>query len=114
MSYVLWVDFYEDQDTVDEAWYESSRQDIVPWEHRLRRVLDVAGPVPWDQKEALLAQLAGDVRWHPHILSALIGSAFDAYGQVEVSAARGLLTQLTPSEDSPGLTALRDKLQMPQ
>lgn len=80
VTYILWVDFFEDLDTVEEAWSEMARRDLPSWEPRLRRVLEAAGPVPWPQKEPVFEELAPDTSWHPHILRALVGSAFDVYG----------------------------------
>ena len=110
VSYVLWVDFFEDEETVEEAWREMTRRDLLPWESRLRRVLDNAGPVPWPQKEALFEQLAADTAWHPHLVRALIGSAFDVYGQLDATAASRWLERLRLSDDVPGLPELRQKL----
>lgn len=110
VSYVLWVDFFEDQSTVDEAWREMTQRDMPDWQQRLRRVLEVAGPVPWQAKEALFEQLAAYTCWHPHILRALVGSAFDVYGQLDVTAARRWADRLKLDDDAPGLRDRREKL----
>lgn len=44
VGYSLWVDFFEDPETVGEAWRETTRRDRVPFDRRLRRVLKNAGP----------------------------------------------------------------------
>ncbi|HVF76759.1 MAG TPA: hypothetical protein VNA28_00555 [Solirubrobacteraceae bacterium] len=31
MTYALWVDFFEDVRTVEEAWHETTRRDREPW-----------------------------------------------------------------------------------
>ena len=108
--YSLWVDFYEDQDTVHEAWQETSRCDVAPWERRLQRVLDAAGPVPWHLKEPLFEQLVRDAGWHPFIFRALVGSAFDVYGALDRDAAQAWLERLELREDTPDLPALRNRL----
>jgi hypothetical protein len=110
VAYSLWVDFFEDQSTVDEAWQAMTRRDAAGWEPRLRRVLDGAGPVPWPHKETLFEALAGDASWHPYILDALIGSAFDYFGQLDARAARRWLGRLRLREDARGLSELRAKL----
>jgi hypothetical protein len=110
VAYSLWVDFFEDQSTVDEAWSAMTRRGGARWERRMGRVLDAAGPVPWPHKEALFEELAGDASWHPHILVALVGSAFDVYGQLDVRAARRWVRRLRVSDDAPGLKELRAKL----
>jgi hypothetical protein len=110
VAYALWVDFFEDPGTVDEAWHAMTRRDVAGWERRLRRVLGAAGPVPWPHKEALFEELAGDTSWHRHILEALVGSAFDVYGQLDARAARRWIRRLRLSHDAPGLPELREKL----
>jgi hypothetical protein len=110
VAYCVWVDFFEDQSTVDEAWIALTPRRGATWERRIERVLDAAGPVPWPHKEALFEELAGDSSWHPHILGALIGSAFDVYGQMDVHAARRWLGRLRLRRDEPGLKELRERL----
>jgi hypothetical protein len=109
MSYALWVDLFEDAGTVEEAWREATRRDATPWERRVARVLDVAGPVPWALKAELFEQLVGDVRWHPAIFRALAGSTFDVFGQLD-PAAGALLERLRLAPDTPDLTAVRGRL----
>ena len=111
VGYSLWVDFFEDQSTVHEAWREMTRRGSTPWEQRLRRVLEIAGPVPWPEKEALFEELAGDAGWHPHIARGLVHSAFDVYGQLDEAAARQWLDRLHVSDDVLGLRELREKLE---
>jgi hypothetical protein len=110
VSYALWVDFFEDRATVGEAWRATTRRDGAgTWERRLARVLDVAGPVPWELKEALFGELVGDPRWHPAILRALAGSAFDVYGELGASAG-AWLARLRLPDDTPDLLALRARV----
>jgi hypothetical protein len=113
VAYSLWVDFFEDSSTVAEAWRAVTRRDGIGWERRIGRVLDAAGPVPWPHKEALFEELVGDASWHPHILLALLGSAFDVYGQLDVRAARWWVGRLRLRDDAPGLAELRAKLGSP-
>jgi hypothetical protein len=84
-EYSLWVDFFEDPSTVEEAWREMTRE---PSERRLERLLESAGPVPWKLKEPLFEQLFRNPRWHPFIRAALAASANDVYGQDDPEAAR--------------------------
>ncbi len=110
VSYSLWVDFFEDPATVRVAWRETTRRcDGEPCERRLSRVLDVAGPVPWECKEALFAELVDDPSWHPAILRALAGSAFDVYGDLGASAG-AWLARLRLPDDTPDLLALRARV----
>jgi len=113
LTYALWVDFFEDRDTVAEAWRETTRRDVEPWRRRIARVLDVAGPVSWPLKEELFAVLVGDERLHPAILRALAGSAFDVCGQLDQAAAAGWLRRLRLAPETPDLPALRVRLGVP-
>ncbi len=83
VAYSLWVDFFEDQGTVEDAWREMT---VEPHGKRLERVLAAAGPVPWALKEALFERLIRDPSWHPHIRDAIDASAGDVYGRLGPSA----------------------------
>ncbi len=106
----LWVDFFEDRGTVEEAWRETTRRDVDPWERRLVRVLDVAGPVPWRLKEELFAALVREPRFHHAIFRAIAGSAFDLYGDLDPPAAARWLGRLDLPPQTPDLAALRVRL----
>lgn len=110
LTYALWADFFEDRATVQEAWRETTRRDVDPWQRRVVRVLDVAGPVPWRLKDALFATLVGEPRFHQAIFRALAGSAFDMYGELEPAAAAAWLARLRLAPDTPDLPALRVRL----
>lgn len=113
-SYSLWCDYYEDQDTVAEAWRETTVMHGSRWTRRLERALANAGPVPWGLKEALFAHLVGDPRWHEPIFLALRGSAFDVYGHLDRPAALLWLGRLDLPADTPDLPALRARLWNPR
>jgi hypothetical protein len=105
-AHSLWVDFFEDEATVQEAWREVSRRDGVAWERRLARVLQVCGPVPWRVKFGLLDELAADPRLHHAVFRAVAGSAFDSFGDVGPDAG-ALLDRLVLPDDTPDLAAAR-------
>ncbi len=109
IAHALWVDFFEDEATVEEAWLQTTRRDVAPWEQRVERVLQVAGPVPWAGKAGLLEELAGDPRLHHAVFRALAGSAFDPFGDLGPDAA-ALLDRLVLPDDTPDLPALRARL----
>jgi hypothetical protein len=92
IKYSLWVDFFEDPETVDEAWSkivtESSEIDI------LRQVLSISGPVPFDKKDKLYLKVIADKTNHKYILESLVGSFFDVFGQINFQRARILLPTL--------------------
>ena len=94
VAHSLWIDFFEDEITVQDAWRAVTRRDIAPWQRRIARVLHVAGPVPWVLKAPLLDELAGDPRQHQAVFRALAGSAFDHLGELGPDAGE-LLERLT-------------------
>lgn len=112
VAYSLWVDFFEDEATVLDAWQEVTRRDVAPWQRRTERVLQVAGPVPWPCKEEFFAQVIDDPRLHPAVFRALVGSAFDMTGRLGGSA-REWLERLVLPADTPDLPALRARLRAP-
>ncbi len=63
---------------------------------RVRRLLEVSGPVPWSVKAPLLKRLAGRAVWETPVLHALEWAAYDVYGQVDPREAMGLLSKLPP------------------
>lgn len=111
-AHSLWVDFFEDETTVNEAWREITRRDLAPWERRVARVLHVCGPVPWAHKAGLLEELAAEPRLHHAVFRALAGSAFDPFGDLG-SGAAALLERLDLPADTPDLPALRARLALP-
>ncbi len=108
-AHSLWVDFFEDEAIVEEAWREAIRREPPGWERRVERVLRVCGPVPWRCKAGLLGELAADPRRHHAVFRALAGSAFDAFGDVGPGAA-ALLDRLELPADTPDRAALRARL----
>lgn len=92
IRYSLWVDFFEDPKTVDEAWSkivnDDTRIDV------LKQILSISGPVPFDKKDKLYLKLIADKKNHDYILDSLVGSFFDVYGQIDIQRARVLLPTL--------------------
>ncbi|HEV2777295.1 MAG TPA: hypothetical protein VGV90_17030 [Solirubrobacteraceae bacterium] len=109
VAHSLWVDFFEDEATLREAWHEVTRRDVAPWEQRVARVLQVSGPVPWSLKAGLLEELVAQPRLHHAVFRALAGSAFDPFGDLGPGAA-ALLARLELAVDTPDLPALRARL----
>jgi len=108
IAYSLWCDFLEDERTVEEAWTELTGPDAPA--ALLRIVLPRSGPVPFALKQELYERLIPDSGWHVSILESLVGSAFDAFGQIEMAAARSVLDRLRLRGDEPNLELLRDKV----
>ena len=110
IGYSLWVDYFENPETVEEAWREITRRDVDPWERRVGRVLDQAGPVPWPLKEALFAELVADRAWDRHIFEAVKGGVVDVYGRSDRCALEWL-DRLRLPPDTPDLAELRKELE---
>ncbi len=86
VSYSLWVDFFEDQTTVTDAW-----EALIAGapDRRIERLLSISGPVPWALKAPWFAWLGK--RWRPQIAAAIRSARAEYYGQVdEADAARFL------------------------
>ena len=58
IKYSLWVDFFEDPETVDEAWSKivTNNSEI----NVLRQVLSISGPVPFEKKDKLYLKVIED------------------------------------------------------
>ena len=108
LEYALWCDFFEDPETVEEAWSHLACRGNPP--EVLRSVLEASGPVPYSLKQQLYLDLVAQERWHPSIFRSLLGSAFDVYGDIDPEAAARILARLHLQE-SAELTRLRERLQ---
>ncbi len=92
VGYVLWVDFFEDTETVNETW--NGLMNNVITHNGLLRLLEHAGPVPYELKEPVYKDLLADADNHESIFKSILYSAFDVYGQLEKEKALDLLSQL--------------------
>lgn len=90
-SYSLWVDWFEDGQTVVRAWKGLT---LSPSERGLERLLSDSGPVPWQLKVELFDSLASDQRWHPWIFDAFRRATTDVAGQIDRVTALSLLNKL--------------------
>jgi hypothetical protein len=92
IKYSLWVDFFEDGETVEEAWNKmvgDYRDNIV-----LKQLLTISGPVPFKLKNDLYEKVIDNDEWHEYILDSLVGSFFDVYGKIDFHKARTILDKL--------------------
>jgi len=110
IAHALFADAFQDERLVQEAWLQTTRRDVEPWERRIERLLAIAGPVPWSLKAALLDELAVQPSWHASIFRALADSTFQSQGQLERRPAARLLDRLTLAADTHDLLALRAHL----
>jgi hypothetical protein len=109
IKYSLWVDFFEDSETVDEAWSKlvnnNSEIDV------LRQVLSISGPVPFDKKNDLYLELIANKQNHIYILESLVGSFFDVFGQIDFQKAKILLPTLEVDKKTEKYVQLNENLE---
>jgi hypothetical protein len=92
LAYSLWCDFFEDPDTVAEAWTTLTAPNVPV--AVLKTALRAAGPVPYALKHPVYERLVIDPAWHEAILESLLYSAYDYFGQLDVADARVMLDRL--------------------
>lgn len=92
----LFVDYFEDPDTVEESWEQLAGSDELN-ERGLQRVLEESGPVPWHLKAHLFRRLVRDQTWHGWIFQSLVSSTFAGFGDIDVPAAAKILAQTRAS-----------------
>jgi hypothetical protein len=108
VGYVLWVEFFEDENTVRETWQGlvnnyTDRKSLV-------RLLEQAGPVPFDLKEALYNSLLIDKSTHEQIFNSLLYSAYDVFGQIDKKKAINILAKLKVDTKTENYKLLKEKL----
>jgi len=92
VEYVLWVDFFEDQSTCEEAWH--GLMNLSKNKEVTNRLLINAGPVPYIMKKPIYQLLLSDKTRHSVIAESLARSLEDVYGDIDHKDARLLLKQL--------------------
>jgi len=101
VSYVIWVDFFEDHTTCETAFtgmVDAAKKDPKT----IDALLIIAGPVPFLLKSPLYQVLVHDTRRHEVLAESLAHSAADFYGQFDaVSAAKyiNVLNQTLSSDN---------------
>ena len=107
-AYALWVDFFEDPQTVDEAW--QALLFPLPNEKALQTILIYSGPVPWEQKWSLFLDLQNRTDMHYYIFRSILHSQFDVYGKIDQHEALQTLSKLSIPSDTKYLAKLQSKL----
>jgi len=107
VGYVLWVDFFEDESTVHEAW--NGLMKFYDKKAALR-LLEQTGPVPYELKEKLYKTLVKETENHEAIFKSLLYSAYDVFGQISKGKAKDLLKQLKIDRTTEEYKALLEKL----
>jgi hypothetical protein len=108
VSYVLWVEFFEDITTVRDTW-----QGLLSKCHSkkpLLAMLEIAGPVPFDLKEECYKSLIIDKSTHKVIFNSLLHSAFDFYGNIDNKKASIILDGLSVDTNTENYKLLKGKL----
>lgn len=97
VAYVLWVDFFEDDSRVTDAW--DTVCGAISSDEGWRRLLNASGPVPEALKVPVIERFLPDPSFHDAILDALIGGVFDVYGRIERATVETLLPKLQVDRD---------------
>jgi hypothetical protein len=119
--YSLWVDWFEDQDTVEVAFSQVAGDDVRrmaarqrlrdlasgPLHRRIARVLEHSGPVGWAHKHDVYEAAATVPELRLALFKGLLASYHDVYGDLEPVPAVTLLDRLHLPADTPHLAPLR-------
>ncbi|RZK36279.1 MAG: hypothetical protein EOO61_10600 [Hymenobacter sp.] len=108
VSYVLWVEFFEDITIVRDAW--QGLRNNCRNKKTLLAMLKIAGPVPFDLKEDCYKTLITDKSSHESIFNSLLHSAFDVYGNIDKRKASIILAKLNVDTKTENYKLLKDKL----
>lgn len=108
VSYVLWVEFFEDYSTVDETW--KGLLNNCENNNSIRVLIENAGPVPFELKEPVYQKLITDENNQMVIFNSLLHSSFDVYGKVDNSKAQLILSQLKIDTETEHYKMLKEKI----
>ncbi|MET8266086.1 hypothetical protein ACWD8I_20560 [Micromonospora arida] len=119
--YSLWVDWFEDQGTVEAAFSQVAGDDVRrvlarrrqfdlasgPVHRRVARVLEHSGPIRWAHKHDVYEAVATVPELRLPLFRGLRASYHDVYGDLEPMPALALLDRLQLPADTPHLAPLR-------
>jgi len=108
VGYVLWVEFFEDESTVREAW--DGLTNNYANRESLLRLLEHAGPVPFDLKEPVYNSLLTDLETHQLIFNSLLYSAYDVFGKIDKTKTLSILAKLNVDTETENYKLLKEKL----
>jgi len=108
VSYVLWVEFFEDTTTVRDTW--QGLLNNCRNKKTLLAMLEIAGPVPFDLKETCYKSLITDNASHEIIFNSLFFSAFEYFGNIDKRKASIILAKLSVDKKAENYKLLKDKL----
>lgn len=108
MEYVLWVDFFEDQNTCEESWLALTSRASASF--ALDRLLIIAGPVPYKLKQPFYERCADDRSRHAILAQSLAHSVNDVYGKIDKTDAKKYLRILELPHENEYFSFLRERL----
>ncbi|MFI5237773.1 MAG: hypothetical protein ACHQLA_07545 [Ignavibacteriales bacterium] len=108
IGYVLWVELFEDQSTVNETWHGLINSN--PSNASILRLLLQSGPVPFQLKEPIYENLISDTSNHQAIFKSLLYSAFDVFGQIDNTKVRVILEKLSIDRECSEYKLLMEKI----
>jgi len=105
-EYVLWVEFFEDGDTVEESWglLTDGAND-----GELSVLVNFAGPVPYKLKHPELVKLLSNTKYHNNIINCLAHSINDVYGKIDLKKASDIFRVLKPDNENENYNYLKNK-----
>jgi hypothetical protein len=109
VAHSLTTDYFPSLELAPEAWRALCTLE-QPRVRRLKRLLQISGPVPYHLKASLYDRLMADARWHPFILTSLLHSRSSPHGHIDLAAAREVLSSLRLSVAAPELELTRERM----
>jgi hypothetical protein len=110
-GYVLWVDYFEDESRVDEAWHTVCG--AITSDDGWRRLLEASGPVPERLKLPVLERFIAVPSFQEAVFNALAAAVFDVYGQIGRATVEAMLPRLRIDRSEPAYTNLLLRLADP-
>ena len=107
-EYALWVDFFENQNTVSFAWSEIEKH--IKTEAGHLKLLSISGPVPFPLKQRLYEHFLARPQFHGPLLRAFYASLYEVYGQADKAEIGRMLRQLQVSREDEVFKAVVAKL----
>lgn len=89
---LLWFDFFDNPNTVDESWTELTKADAP--DLQIQRILIASSPVPFPLKEILYKRLIENTDWHYYIYYSLLYSKMDVDGKFDKKRAKQIFSKL--------------------
>ncbi|MDB5042767.1 MAG: hypothetical protein JWN27_3493 [Candidatus Eremiobacteraeota bacterium] len=110
-GYMLWVDHFEDESRVDDAWHTVCA--AITSDDGWRRLLEASGPVPERLKLPVLERFIAVPSFQDAVFNALAAAVFDVYGQIDRATVEAMLPRLQIDRSAPAYTDLLVRLADP-